>query len=175
MTMTESSSSLVQQFRFEVVYRPTAAGGIDTVWTQPNSNREVRDRHMVKTADGLAGTYLVGDAGEWLACDWRPPPLLVPHTLDLQRTWAIDSACDHAEGTRQLHEHLTGTLKITGTRQATVDGRPHTVWVVHREWRMDTTEAKSSSKSYETMTADAWWAPQLREFVKETVDGVMYF
>ncbi|HEV7886978.1 MAG TPA: hypothetical protein VGO92_05430 [Acidimicrobiales bacterium] len=172
---TQSPANIDNNLLFDVAYSRVPTGGIDTVWTQRNSNREVRARHVVRTELGLAGAYFVGDVGDWQDCDWRPQPLLVPRALDLSRTWSLDSTCDHTEGSVPKREHLSGTLKITATKQIAVDGRAQTAWVVHREWTEETTDVNSGSKSTGRYRSDAWWAPDIQEFVQETVDGVFDF
>ncbi|MDQ1444696.1 MAG: hypothetical protein QOI20_1160 [Acidimicrobiaceae bacterium] len=147
--------------------------GIDVVWTEPQGNRAPERRHLTPTRRGWEGEFFIGDAADWPGCGWQPALPFAPAasqqaTSQQTTSWTIDSRCDEPGGRAgPVHEHITGTAGITGTRSVTVDGTARTVTVIHRDYRVDTSGGTTSTS---TCAGDLWWSAELWVPVKLAVE-----
>jgi hypothetical protein len=138
-----------------------------TFTTGEGGGRPPETRLVRKLADGWRGEFFLGDAAHWGTDDYQPPPLLAPAQYEQGRSWPVDSVFDGDEFGHNVHDHLTGTVTLTGQKVVAVAGRPCTAWVLHDQWRWERTKPGNSAA---TGSGDVWWCPDLRLFVKAITD-----
>lgn len=145
---------------YDVVTKSTGET-IDATWTLRYGNPPER-RKLRKSGDALVGLHLPGQAGEYHDCDWKPTPVHVPR-LEVGATATIDSTCEHSESPPPDHHHLTGSVKVTGTRDVRFNGQTLTVWIVEREWRHVVAEDRNDEIMVRSV---GWWSPDLSMIVR---------
>lgn len=172
--ITAKQSDFAQPFEYDVDATVADApdGGFNVRWTDTHDTgegggRPPETRPVHKIADGWGGEFFLGDAAHWGIDDYQPPPLLAPATYQQGRSWPVDSVFDGDEMGQDVHDHLTGTVTLTGQKAVAIAGKPCTVWVIHDQWRSERTKP---GPSVVTGSGDLWWCPELRVFVKAVTD-----
>lgn len=145
---------------YDVVTKSTG-DNIDATWTLRYDNPP-EHRKLRKSGDALVGIHLPGQAGEYMDCDWKPAPVNIPR-LEVGVTATLDSRCEHSYAFPPDHHHLTGSVKVTGTREVRFNGQTLTVWIIERQWRHVVAEDRNDEF---TMRAVSWWSPDLSMIVR---------
>lgn len=145
---------------YDVVTQSTG-DTIDATWTMHLDNPPDR-RTLRRSGDALVGIHLPGQAGEYMKCAWTPAPVNIPR-FEVGATATIDSTCEHSHAPPPDHHHMTGSVKVTGTREVRFNGKTLTVWIVEREWRHEVNRDRSREF---TVRAVGWWSPDLSMIVR---------